>query len=583
MKRVSNKIKKIPKEAVAAIIISILSVMLVVSIFLLEQNQPSPNPADLWQSIVISILCSIVASIIFVILQKAFSRSEHQDLTKQLDTIETALRRQDELYDSGIISIRPKSYFDNEDDFWKDIINNAEDRLDLIGHSLSKWFRPEYESIFLNKIKSMVESDKEVRIVLSDIKIRFEYIKLAYKGKISNRLLTKTELTIFKLFKLIQTVDKEKHKYLKIFVADPSKITYMYIRTDSQSIISPYIVSPSNSQNSFLLMLKSMTKYAKAFEEDFREIIDQLDCLDLSQKKGSHLELVKCLNTRNEYSGNGWNWEKTHKYIYRDGCMEFEVGYFEHYLDNAFVKTVIELPVSYGCPSKCKFCASSAIQEFRPLSAEQMMALFEDLYTEHQIHKRNLALISLTGMGDIYFNPENVLVFLQKLTPYANLQVTLSSCLWNKDLLERVTKLKACPPIRNIQITFVSDKPDALSRAMPVYMGKTPDFLEIINFIKSSDKRYYRINYILIKDLNDSAEDFERLRDMLTEVKDKVIVRISKLNETKSTKRNSLYPAESGRAEMLNTLLSDSGIKSYLFFSKQNDNMNCGQLITEKE
>lgn len=578
-----GKKKRWPKEAVAAVIFVVFCILLIGAAVSLELKEQSPNMGKLWQNIILSILCSIAASIIFVLLQEAFSRNEHTALAEQLETIEAALRHQSELYDSGIISIRPKSYFDGEDDFWKDIIKNTETRLDLIGHSLSKWFLPEYKEHFQNKVKGIVESGKEVRIVLSAENYNLDHAKLAFLGKLDDKLLSKPEKTILQLIRLIHTIDPEKRKNLKVYVANPLKVTYMYIRTDHQSIISPYIFSPTNNQNTFLLELQPDTKYAKAFEDDFREMIEGLDCLDLLKKEGLGIRQIKCVACENQYSGHDWNHEKTKKYLYTDGNITCEVGYFEHYMDDRFVKAVIELPVSYGCPSKCKFCASSAIQEFQPLTAEQMMTLFEELYATHNCASQTSVLVSLTGMGDIYFNPDNVAAFLRKLAAYKNLQVTLSSCLWNQALLKKISLLEECPPIRKIQITYVSEKVDTLNRVMPIYADRMPAFSEIVAFIKASNEQYFRINYILIKDINDTEEDFYRLKERLSGISDKVIVRISQLNETIATQRNGLSPADPNKAQQLRDFLSKYNIKSYPFGSEKNDNMNCGQLLIEKE
>lgn len=296
------------------------------------------------------------------------------------------------------------------------------------------------------------------------------------------------------------------------------------------------------------------------------------------------MKCFKCVERivcENRYSGHGWNREHTEKYLFQDGDITLEAGYFEHYLDDSFVKTVIELPVSYGCPSKCKFCASSNIPGFYPLEAEEMMALFQELYNGHQPRKKGPLLVSLTGIGDLFFNSQSVLSFLQQLSAYDGVQVTLSSCLWDRALLEQVTWLEPQSTIRKLQITFVSDKPDVLKRIVPAYADRAPNLGEVIDFIKTSDKAYYRINYILMKGINDDLSDFQRLRDALAAVKDKIIVRISKLNETRATERNSLSRADDGKAEELQTWFSSAGITSYIFYSERNDHMNCGQLVTE--
>ena len=45
------------------------------------------------------------------------------------------------------------------------------------------------------------------------------------------------------------------------------------------------------------------------------------------------LKLVQKVCVENKYSGHGWNFEKTTKYVFRLDDMLLEVGYFEHYLN----------------------------------------------------------------------------------------------------------------------------------------------------------------------------------------------------------------------------------------------------------
>lgn len=137
--------------------------------------------------------------------------------------------------------------------------------------------------------------------------------------------------------------------------------------------------------------------------------------------------------------------------------------------------------------------------------------------------------------------------------------------------------------IRNIQITYVTDKREQLMKAIPFYQSHKYNLQEIVQHIKDSDQKYYRINYIMIKGVNDGAENFYRFGKNLKEISDKVTVRISKLNETGATRRNNLFPTDVDDLQKLQGILQEADIKSYVFFAHKNDNMNCGQLITERE
>lgn len=64
-------------------------------------------------------------------------------------------------------------------------------------------------------------------------------------------------------------------------------------------------------------------------------------------------------------------------------------------------------------------------------------------------------------------------------------------------------------------------------------------------------------------------------------LKENIVVRISKLNETNCSKANGLLSPDIASMKQLEEICTQNGIKAYTFCSEKNDNMNCGQLITE--
>ena len=85
-----------------------------------------------------------------------------------------------------------------------------------------------------------------------------------------------------------------------------------------------------------------------------------------------------------------------------------------------------------------------------------------------------------------------------------------------------------------------------------------------------------------MKGINDSKDDFDAFISIFEEVKNKIIVRISKINLTDSCKRNSIISSPIEKMEEFKQQLMENGYNAYLFYSYVNDGMNCGQLITEK-
>lgn len=294
------------------------------------------------------------------------------------------------------------------------------------------------------------------------------------------------------------------------------------------------------------------------------------------------MKIQRKVRLNNHYAANGWNFEKTTKYIFECENGLLEAGYFEHYLNEKYVKTVIELPVSYGCLVHCKFCASALIKDFIRLKPEQLKNMLDAILTDNNLSKDSNILLSMTGIGDIYYNYENIFEFTKRLKEYPNICITLSSCLWDKDTLQKVSNDFDTQRIRTVQITYISDNQEVTGDIIPAYGEKKLNFDEIVEFIYKSSQIYYRINYVLIKGVNDRYEDFKRFRDKVVVIKDKTVIRISKLNETCATKKYGLKPTEKNTMFALENFLKHSGIRCYQFWAQNNDNMNCGQLVTEK-
>ena len=211
------------------------------------------------------------------------------------------------------------------------------------------------------------------------------------------------------------------------------------------------------------------------------------------------------------------------------------------------------------------------------------MAIFSFIYEARELEKSQIVLMTLTGIGDPAFNYENVSQFLSQLCKrYKNVTVTLSSCFWSWERLERTEQLARNIHFRNIQITYVGENREKVAKLIPPYQERGETLSAIAAYIKGSKLDCYRLNYIMIDGVNDSQREFEILSKQLAEVKRKISIRISKLNPTLASRRNGLKPSSMERMKQCKDFLTKEGFRCYLFYSEQDDQMNCGQLITER-
>ena len=255
----------------------------------IEWTKEESDLAGLMHNIGLSVVCSLIASFIFLYIQRGVETDESYKLKQQLSDIHDELKRQSKLYGSGVKDIRRKVYYDSETGFWMNILKNTDNRLDLIGHSISNWFHEDYRVLFCNKIKTMIDTGKTVCIILSCHKNQFnsENIRAVLISEKNKNNLSKVERTCLYFAELLRNVEQDKRENLEVYITDINKITYMYIRTDCQCIISPYLAAETGNRGvSFLAEFDVTSEFSGYFAKDFNDLISdgQIHCIDWNEE-----------------------------------------------------------------------------------------------------------------------------------------------------------------------------------------------------------------------------------------------------------------------------------------------------------
>ena len=291
------------------------------------------------------------------------------------------------------------------------------------------------------------------------------------------------------------------------------------------------------------------------------------------------MNLINKFELFNKYKANGWDTEHTYKFIYESNRNQLiEVGFFIHLKDGKEYKKVIEMPTSYGCPMKCKFCASATIDDFSLIDTDDLMKILDKLYKDYDLYNDENLSISLTGTGEMLYTIDVIGKFIKESsTKYKNLKYVVSSIAINKNLINKLEKISKYADFRFIQLSYICEE---CSQLVP-NIKNTNSLNNIIKVIKDSSFTNFRINYIMINGVNDEEEKYTNFLNVIKEVKEKVIIRISTINQTNSSINNGICGVEIEKMEKLKENLNELGIKAYIFKSEKNDNMNCGQLISE--
>lgn len=269
------------KRKPGKIILVVLLFLLIFAIAAYINIMPEDNSSASWQNIFLSIIASLIASGLFYLMQSAVDTDNVKDVESILHEINRKLEQQENLYKSGVVSIRSKKYYDKNGEFWKQMIKKTSDKLDLVGHDISPWFSNEYRTVFIEKIISMINNKKNVQIILSGDAPIMENIYAVETGEKKEKELSKIEMTCYELRKVIRAIgsnkEKDQTRNLNVYIADLKRISYMYIRTDSRCYMSPYVTS----DNSFLLEMEVGFEYSRWLDEDFENILKTAEKIDL--------------------------------------------------------------------------------------------------------------------------------------------------------------------------------------------------------------------------------------------------------------------------------------------------------------
>lgn len=273
------------KRSRVVLIIGIVAVALAICAY--TKIIPEDSQSQMWQTVFLSIGCSIIASGLFYFMQSAIDADINENVSIELSDIHRKLEQIDDLYKNGVLSIRSKKYYDKNGNFWKNMIRETSDQLDLVGRDISPWFSSEYRNVFIDKVKSMIKNKKNIRIILSGDAPDMGNVLKVEEGYKDEKELSKIEATCYELRQIMNELENNNVKKgignLDVYIADLKQVPYMYIRTDSRCFISPYL----STGDSFLLEMEVGFECSNWMNLDFEEMLKNVKRINLERKNES--------------------------------------------------------------------------------------------------------------------------------------------------------------------------------------------------------------------------------------------------------------------------------------------------------
>lgn len=172
-----------------------------------------------------------------------------------------------------------------------------------------------------------------------------------------------------------------------------------------------------------------------------------------------------------------------------------------------------------GCNMGCKFCASGLIKKQRDLKAHEMVSqvmVIQNILDKEFVGQR-VSHVVVMGSGEPFDNYDNVLDFVKIINEQKGLaigarHITVSTC----GIPEKIKKYGDEDLQINLAISLHASDDKTRSEIMPINKAyPLKELFKSINEYEQKGGRRVTIEYILLKDVNDSLENAAELVELL--------------------------------------------------------------------
>ncbi|MCR4284044.1 MAG: 23S rRNA (adenine(2503)-C(2))-methyltransferase RlmN [Parcubacteria group bacterium] len=233
-----------------------------------------------------------------------------------------------------------------------------------------------------------------------------------------------------------------------------------------------------------------------------------------------------------------------------------------------------------GCPMKCGFCATGAMGLIRNLTEDEIVGqvLFFARYLKSHGEDKVTNVVFM-GMGEPFLNYDNVLSAVRTLNEKDGLNIGARKIsISTSGVIEGINKLAEENLQVNLAISLHAPYDELRLKLMPVNI-KYPlkEVLSAVDSYINKTSRQVMFEYIMLKGINDSKEDAERLARLM-----KKPLHFVNLIVYNPTGKEGMEPSSHNSVRKFKEILEKAGIpvsERYRFGGEIK--AACGQLATE--
>ena len=180
------------------------------------------------------------------------------------------------------------------------------------------------------------------------------------------------------------------------------------------------------------------------------------------------------------------------------------------------------LSTQIGCKMGCKFCASTLNGCVRNLSSGEMLSIIATLNADNgKCTERNFTNIVLMGSGEPFDNYNNVVKWLNLITDKTGFNVSernisLSTC----GLVDKIYEFAKLNYNITLCLSLHATTDEVRKTIMPIASRYSIDeLIKALKYYVGENKRRVVFEYCLIKDVNNTEQDIERLKLLTKDLK----------------------------------------------------------------
>jgi len=234
-----------------------------------------------------------------------------------------------------------------------------------------------------------------------------------------------------------------------------------------------------------------------------------------------------------------------------------------------------------GCSLSCKFCATGTIGRIRNLTAgeiyDQVVAIADK---SKEFYNLPLTNIVYMGMGEPLLNYKNVIRSIHFITSEEGLQMSYKRVTLSTSGISKMIRRLADDKVKvNLALSLHAASEEIRNEIMPIGDSNSlEDLRDSLKYYFSKTKNKITYEYVLLKDVNDSIREAEKLYEFTKHIPSKVNLieynPVEGLGFKKSSQENT---------DAFVNFLDNKGINVGVRRSRGKDiNAACGQLANKK-